>query len=406
MMQSLDTMQFNEYAPESKLKAGWISANIMPAYLMPMAGYAPRSQYEEVHDSLQVRTLAISNGNITAYLVSIDLLLFPPVLMDRVNVKLDQVGDENMFVYYSATHTHSGLGGWDPSLVGEFTMGSYHEEWIEATSNLIIDQFIKIKASMKYASLSYLEVDAPDYVYNRIDKKSAVDSKIRGIQIVCEDSSRAVMVSYSAHPTSLSSKSRVISGDFPAYMIEQLEVENNFGMFMAGMMGSHGLRENDQRGFELVENSGYALGKITADAVPWKVVDSVSITAKKIPVIHGPSQLRITRNFHVRDWIMQMGMRPLRAEITLLEIGDFVLLGTSCDFSGEIYARQSFEKTASDRGKKLLITSFNGNYTGYITADQHYETLDEDEVRIMNWVGPYFGQYYSDIIEKILLKLE
>ena len=79
-------------------------------------------------------------------------------------------------------------------------------------------------------------------------------------------------------------------------------------------------------------------------------------------------------------------------------------MGTSCDFSGEIYVNDHFEKLANEKGKKLLITSFNGNYTGYITADHHYDVLDENEVRTMNWVGPYYGQYYSEIIQRILEK--
>ncbi len=401
MMQSLDTMQFNHYPPKNKLQVGWSVGNIIPPYSMPMAGYAPRDQYESVHDSLFVRTLAISNGSVTTYLLSIDLLLFPPALMSRVNDKLKQANNASSFIYYSATHTHSGLGGWDPSLVGEFSMGDYHEEWIEETSDLIINQFKKATSEMKLASIGYLEEDASASVYNRIDREANTDGIIRGLQIIREDSSRAVLVSFSGHPTSLNRKSRIISGDYPAYLIKEIEKQNDFGMFMAGMMGSHGLNKFDHSNFEAIENSGKQLGEIILESKP-TFVDSIAITTKHIPVYLGPSQLRIAKNFHVRDWIMRAAMRPLQAEITYLEIGDFLLLGTSCDFSGEIYANNNLEKLAHEKGKKLMITSFNGYYTGYITADHHYDSFDKDEVRIMNWVGPYYGEYYTDIIMEIL----
>ncbi len=401
MIQSLDTMQFNQYPAKSKLQIGWSSANIMPSYSMPMAGYAPRDRYDSVHDSLYVRTLAINNGNVTAYLVSIDLLLFPPALMNRVNDKLGQIQGTPTFVYYSATHTHSSMGGWDPSLVGKFSMGDYHEEWIEETSTLILEQFKKATAEMKPASIGYLEAEANTFVYNRLDREAETDGILRGLHIVREDSSRAMLVSFSAHPTSLNRKSKIISGDYPAYLIKEIEKENDFGMFMAGMMGSHGLHKFDQREFAAIENTGKQLGEIVLKSKT-TLVDSLTITTKHIPVFLGSSQLRIAKNFRVRDWIMRSAMRPLKAELTYLEIGDFILLGTSCDFSGEVYVINNLEKLASEKGKKLMITSFNGNYTGYITADHHYDVLKKDEVRIMNWVGPYFGEYYTEIIEKIL----
>lgn len=401
MMQSLDTMQFNQYPAKTKLQIGWSSTNIMPSYSMPMAGYAPRDRYDSVHDSLYVRTLAIGNGSITTFLVSIDLLLFPPALMDRVEGKLGQVNGTPIFVYCSATHTHSGIGGWDPSLVGEFSMGDYHEEWIEETSNLIIEQFKKATAEMKPASIGYLEAEANTFVYNRLDREAETDGILRGLQIVREDSSRAMLVSFSAHPTSLNRKSKIISGDYPAYLIKEIEKENDFGMFMAGMMGSHGLHKFDQHDFSAIESTGKQLGEIVLKNKT-TFVDSLTITTKHIPVFLGPSQLRIAKNFRIRDWIIRSAMRPLQAEFTYLEIGDFILLGTSCDFSGEIYVNNNFEKLASEKGKKLLITSFNGNYTGYITADHHYDVLDKEEVGIMNWVGPYFGEYYTGIVEKIL----
>ena len=62
------------------------------------------------------------------------------------------------------------------------------------------------------------------------------------------------------------------------------------------------------------------------------------------------------------------------------------------------------DSLALSKGKNLIITSFNGNYNGYITLDDHYDRYDAEEVRALNWVGPYFGAYYQEIIKKILAK--
>ena len=46
----------------------------------------------------------------------------------------------------------------------------------------------------------------------------------------------------------------------------------------------------------------------------------------------------------------------------------------------------------------MIVTSFNGDYVGYITEDEHYDHASHAEVRTMNWVGPYFGEYFSNVI--------
>ena len=66
--------------------------------------------------------------------------------------------------------------------------------------------------------------------------------------------------------------------------------------------------------------------------------------------------------------------------------------------------RDGLGKIAEDQNEKLFITSFNGDYVGYITYDEHYGHSEQEEVMAMNWVGPYYGKYYSEIIKKILSK--
>ena len=62
------------------------------------------------------------------------------------------------------------------------------------------------------------------------------------------------------------------------------------------------------------------------------------------------------------------------------------------------------DSLALSKGKRLIITSFNGNYTGYITRDNNYDHYKKEEVMALNWVGPHYGHYYQEIIKKILAK--
>ena len=58
-----------------------------------------------------------------------------------------------------------------------------------------------------------------------------------------------------------------------------------------------------------------------------------------------------------------------------MEIGDLALVGTPCDFSGELV--EGIQKSCA-KNREVMITSFNGQYIGYITADKHYEKDTHD----------------------------
>ena len=405
MMANLDTLKLKTNRPTDKFKIGWGKYNITPAFYMPMAGYKPRYHFESVHDSLFARIFALDNGT-TTFIVSIDLLIFPPILAKKIQAEVKKMWP-TAFIYLSATHTHNGLGGWDNSTAGQLIAGDYHEEWMNNITRGILLTLKKIKEEMVEGAISYYETDATGYAANRLaGKDGKVDSKIRGLKAVRVDSTKAILVSFSAHATSISKKITSLSGDYPSVLVTELEKNGyDFGMFMAGMVGSHRLDGFTEKDFELTAVAGKTLAaKILEESINSKKIDSVAIITTQIPIRYGPSQLRIEKNWRLRDWVFRSLLEPLQGEITLLQIGDIVLLGTPCDFSGELAVNAKLDELALTNGKKLIITSFNGNYTGYITFDEHYDHLKKEEVMAMNWVGPYFGKYYEDIIKRILAK--
>ena len=403
MMRELDTLHFNQ-TKKQKIKIGWGKYNITPSFDMPMAGYKPRERFDSVHDSLYVRIMAIDNGT-PVFILSADLLLFPPVVKEKIETELKKTLP-NAFVFFSATHTHNGLGGWDNSLAGELITGRYHDEWIKQISEDIVLTMEDIYLKTKYGSISYFEEDASGYAANRLaGENGKVDSKLRGIKFFKEDSTKAILVTFSAHATSISKKVTSLSGDYPAALDQELENNGyDFAMFAAGMVGSHKLDGFTEENFELTAKAGATLAtKILADSSA-TLTDSVSITTAHIPVQYGPSQLRIEKDWRLRDWAFRLLFRPLQGELTFLELGDILMIGTPCDFSGELSVTAKLDSIALSKGKNLIITSFNGNYNGYITLDNHYDLYDREEVRALNWVGPYFGEYYLEMIRKILSK--
>lgn len=402
MVSRLDTIYPNQ-SQKNKVKVGWSKFNITPTYSMPMAGYTPKDKYESIHDSIYGGVITMINGNTVNVIVSLDLMLFPPSIKDQVNEALKRQR-KDYFVYYSATHTHSSLGGWDESLVGRLALGSYHAVWVDQTANDILDNIDKATTSSISSTIQYWENDATEFVENRLDAaKGQVDGKLRGLKFTRSDSSKAVIVTYSAHPTNVELLSRVVSGDYPSALTEQLRKKGfDFGLFMAGMVGSHRLKGIEGTDFERIDKAGLILADRVVAATNQNLADSISISSAHIPIAFGPSQLRIAKDWRVRDWVFRSLLNPLHGEFTYLQVGHVVFIGTPADFSGEIFAQENLEAVAAATGKKLIVTSFNGNYTGYITADRHYAKGNEEEVMALNWVGPFFGEYYTEMIREIL----
>jgi len=403
MMLKLDTLKPAVYATQT-LSAAWGKVNITPDYPMPMAGYRPRSTFETVHDSLYVRVIAIDNGSSEAILISADLLIFPPALKTALEAQLTNIGKPTFF-YYSATHTHNSVGCWHAAWAAQFAVGDYNPGWIQSTARAIAGEISKTRTNLLPTQVWYWQTEAHTYAANRLKPGNPYDGELRGLKFSRADSTHAYLVTFSAHATSISKKSTALSGDYPAALVNQIETQNgNFGMFMAGMVGSHRLNGITQTEFDGAEQAGKVLADKALHPAIQEKLNPTQIKVMRIPIDHGDSQLRLNQNYKLRNWIFSNAMEPLQGELTCLQIGSVVLIGTPCDFSGEIYVTQKLADEAARYKKHVIITSFNGDYTGYITEDEHYETSLREEVTTMNWVGPYFGEYYAEMIKRIIDK--
>ncbi|MFZ1808566.1 MAG: hypothetical protein WAU36_15140 [Cyclobacteriaceae bacterium] len=403
MIHKLDTFQLETYSASQATDVGWSQFSIVPDYPMPMAGYKPRGHFTNVHDTVFMKVMAIDNGAITAYLISADLLLFPPALKDLIISQLPHANTE--FVYFSATHTHTSVGSWDPSLLGDVLMGEYDKAWIEEIANKTVEHMDRAKDLTQPAEIRYWDVDVEEYVGNRLESDSPVDGKMRGLSIVRNDSSKALIYALGAHPTLISKELTSISADYPGEIAKSLSNEYDFVTYMAGTVGSQRFEGFvDSNDFVLTEKVGDLFSSFILNASQVSLPETLEIKTGKISLVQGSSQLRLLKDVKLRDWVFRAVSRPLDAELTILQIGNVLMIGTSCDFSGELAVVEQLENFANQNNLKLIITSFNGDYTGYITEYSHYDTSDDEEVMSLNWVGPYFGKYYTEAIKRIISK--
>lgn len=400
MMAQLDTARITT-SKKAPVAMAWAKVSITPGQSMPMAGYKPRDGFDGVRDTLYARMILFDVGGEKALLLNVDLLLFPPILKERLTSKLKEAGWGDVFLYLAATHTHNGIGGWDDSWAGRFVTGAYEEPWVEEMANRIVETTTQLQPVA--GTIEYWEADASEWVENRIAfDKGKKDGKLRGVVMKRTDGKRGLFFTYSAHATSIPKTVRELSADYPGAVIAKAESDFDFGMYMAGMVGSHRfVWFPEEDGAYVPKVAGLIYDRI-ATRQTLQVGDSATFRVAHIPIQFGPSQLRLSEDLRLRDWAFRGLLHPLKGELTYLQLGDIVWIGTPCDFSGELFVGNSLDSLSEKMGRHVIITSFNGDYNGYITYDPHYDSLSKDEVRTMNWVGPHFGMYFSQMIARLL----
>jgi neutral ceramidase len=403
---TFDTLQYLQvnkllisHLPTQNVSAGWAKYSITPNFAVRFAGYGLRHKFEGIHDSLFVRAMVFEVANKQIAVVSMDLMMVHPKIAAQIREKAKQLLPNLQMIYFTATHTHHGHGGWADGLAGWATLGGYDENVFDLVVNQTLNALVTAKANKKPAKIGYGQLAANGFVQHRIDKQGKTDAWLRLIKIEQHKGKTAVIASFSAHNNSLTHELRQLSNDYAGGFLAAIEQKTDFAMFAAGMVASHNPNCGGDN-YEMAENCGRKLADLALLCLPTiKMQEIKQLKWLTVPVFLREPQLRLADNVKLRTWLFEALVGKLDAEIVGLQIDNILLLGMPCDFSGEL-----FEKIAKQElQKNLFITSFNGNYVGYISDDKYYHT-QHSEIRDMNWAAPESGAYFVEITKKIVQK--
>ncbi|MCC6760568.1 MAG: neutral/alkaline non-lysosomal ceramidase N-terminal domain-containing protein [Chitinophagaceae bacterium] len=405
MMQRLDSLAATHPPPvtDTVLRVGYAKVSITPNHAVPTAGYGKREGRPvlQVHDSLFVRTLWLQQGNTKAAIVSADLLIIPPEVTQLVKAQVSAAGIEWNNVFIGSTHTHNSMGGWGKNYIGELFAGTYNQELVNNLAAQIIQSIALAARYATGAQLVYEERQAPQLVRNRVLGDSAQEYDVlHSLQAVLHSGETVSLHSFAAHATTLSDSVMQLSRDYPGALLAQLEQQQPFAMYMAGAVGSMGPVEpagSDWQQLSYMANGladtlqhGAFKKSVPLGDVLWPVT---------LPLELREPQWRFTQNWCFRHWLWSRLYGDYPAEVKALKIGDLLLVGMPCDFGGELMA--PLQAYAQQKGKHLMVTSFNGGYCGYITPDNRYDA-EGYETRVMNWFGPGNGAYFSEVIRRLV----
>ncbi len=399
MMQRIDSALSSSLSTDAtSLRVGFGRASITPAWSTATAGYVKRkgAKFTSVRDSVFVRVMTFEAGNIRVGVVSLDMLIVPPMLLRMMEGEISDLQLKGIF--FGATHTHNSIGQWDNNLVGEIYAGPYDEElmrFLMAQIKKALDESLR---NLKESALFIASVPVKEVVTNRLIPDGPVDSLLHLVIAERDDGSKGILTSYTAHATCLSSRDLRLSADYPGELVRRLEANGyDFAMFLAGAVGSHApaaLPDGDEK----IVRMGATLSTAAAEAVKQPVHPGV-VRVHHIPLMLAEQQIKISPGWRVRSWLSEKLLGDSNPALSILQIGNVLFIGTPCDFSGML--TKPVYEMAAGYGLHVVITSFNGGYIGYVTPDQYFDR-NAYETQTMNWYGYGNGKYLTDCLVRII----
>lgn len=404
----------NNQLPSGNVECGWSKVNLLPPFTTPIAIDANRGgkHFQGVHDSVYVRAFVFKQGTTKIAYISADLLIIPPTVSGMFDTILRAEGFNAQNIFFTATHTHTSIGGWYNSQVGKIFAGKYDDRVPAHIASCIKRAILQAEQNCLPATIGLAEVPAGHLVYNRLvtdmahlpEKLGEVDSMIRVVKIENNQGQSAAIVTFAAHCTVFHESMMKLSADWAGLMMTEAERSGkiDFCSFSAGAVGSHGpvkYSENQEEEAGYMANSVSKLVLDVFDSIPLDTIQKISMV--HLPLYLREPNLRVTDNFVVRPWLFKKLFGDEKVYVNTVQIGNIFLAGTPCDFSGELV--NEIDSAADKENLQLVVTSFNGGYMGYVTDSKWYK-LNTYETRTMGWFGNHNGEYMSEVLIRLMEK--
>jgi len=375
---------------------------------LPLAGYGARHgrPAQGVHDDLFVKAVAFKAGNQLGVMLGADALIIPPEVAAMAAERLQkEAGLTRDQLYLSATHTHASLGGWGEGFVAESFAGGFQPGSRVCFAECIVSAVREAIRDLKPAQFGHGRFAAPQYIRNRVvGNLGRVDPEFSFAMVKQNDGKLGVLGAFGAHATVLSSGLMEFSADYPGCWERAVEEQTGgLAVFLAGGVGSHSPVPGD-KAFAGTEKMGQALANMLLEQLPkTPLTNFVTLGILGLDVSMPEFNVRITDHLRLRPWLARKLLdRGSETFLQVFRLNDSLWVSTPCDFSGELALglKNSFQA----RGEHLTITSFNGDYVGYVILPRYYH-LGGYEPHVMSFFGPYVPDYFEDLIRSMALGL-
>ena len=375
---------------------------------LPLAGYGGRRGRPAtgIHDDVYLKAIAIRVEGRLGVMVGADALIVPSEVTEAAMQQLArefQLSRDQL--YLSATHTHSSLGGWGKGKVAEGFAGGFQEGSRTWFASRIVAAVREAIGDLKPARFGSGQFEAGDFIRNRlVGRLGQVDPQFSYMVLKQDEGRTAILGSYSAHATVLSSDMMEFSADYPGYWQRAVEqATGGIAVFLAGSVGSQSPTP-PAGGFAGAERMGQALAQRLLDRLPaTELTNAIVFGRLGLEISLPPLNTRLTDNLRLRPWIAEQ-LLPVRKTsfIQVFRLNNSVWISTPCDFSAELAL--GIKEFLQAKGKNGVITSFNGDYIGYVIPSRYYH-LNGYEPRLMSFFGPNTPDYFDELIRAMAMDL-
>jgi hypothetical protein len=384
------------------LSAGAAKRDITPPDGFPLAGYGGRRS-SGVHDPVSARALVLSSGGTEIVILSAEVLAITDDLTRAVRERIRSelsIPPENVIL--TATHTHSGPGALAMRWWEKLAAGSFDRDYFDRTVGRMADAVAEARGRLARAEVTAYRLEAPDRIRNRIVRDGPSDPEIQVLVFRSAGGSQtAYLVNFSAHPTVLRSKNRLLSGDFPGFLVRALEKNpGTVALYTAGSVADQTAVPPRLKGpFKRAEKMGADLADRIMRAAPGGAGrDSVRLSSTRIPLPLPATQPKIGASHRLPAWL---GNRffDRNSELQIIRIDHTVLIGVPADLGSEIGL--SWKKTARENGNDAMILGFANDYIGYVMPSVYYDKPVHEAA--MSFNGPYMADYLTKFAKPFLI---
>lgn len=396
---------------EGRVKAGAAQAWFVLPERVPLAGYSKRQGAPSAgtHDPVGVRALVIQDEDTTVALVSCDLLIIDERLAQAVEQRLGAAGlPGGTTLMLAATHTHSGPGAYGKQFAEKISMGHFQEAVFAELVERITQTIAAAAAQLVPVAVTYQTAATDGLVYNRRDPDGLVDAELRVSAFYPEGRQEpfAVLVNFSAHPTTLGAWNRYLSADYPGVVRRAIErrYPGAACLFFAGAVGDQAPTKQGI-GYERAEWIGEALGERVAallqEASP-SVPAGVQALQERLPL--PAARVRLGR-LNIPRWL---GRRLVDDDATLsaVAVDKLVFIGVPCDLEAAL--GEAVSQAAQSRDARPVLIGFANDYIGYCVTEQRYRTGRYEALMAFNGptVGPLVVERLTGMLDHLVVDEE
>ncbi|MFQ5828183.1 MAG: neutral/alkaline non-lysosomal ceramidase N-terminal domain-containing protein [Candidatus Methylomirabilia bacterium] len=329
-----------------------------------------------VHLPIKVRGLVLERDEVRLLWVALDVVGLDPELVRRLKTRLAEAGRRYSAVIVTASHTHSGPGGYSRSgLFGFLALDRYVPEIADRLVAGMVRAVEQAEAQKVPARVGGGSGEVSGLAKSRV--KLPLDPEVGVLKVVATDGSPVALVwNYAIHGTTLGKKNLRLSGDVMGVAGERLErVLGVPALYTNGAVGDvspalHGLAG--------AERLGEALAQAVLDVWRKAPVDGEPTLRAIIEPVRLPAPRLSLRNCLGR-WLprsLTLGLGRVLAEASEM-VGVAVGSQAWVTVPGELQTRLGQE--VKREGRRVFSSAFvvglANDYRGYFLTRTEYHKV-------------------------------